>query len=405
VLASARSPGGGKAGARLRGGLVLLQFTVALVFSICTAVMLDQSHHLRTADLGFSREGLLIIDRLNAPELATRRAALLDQYRSLPGVVSATVSSRSPATGSVASSNASRPGHVGEEPSVVIEVVGPGYFETYGVKLAAGRAFDPSNRLDDIAPGPDGDTAAAAVRYNVMLSESALPVLGFASARAAVGQTVRLGGEPMTIVGVVRDVRFRSPRDQIPAVLYRYSSDEIERGVAAVRYRGDAAAVRGAMEAVWRGFAPTVPFEARTVAQMLEPYYAPEDQRSRLFALGASVAILIGALGLYGMAAFVTARRTREIGIRKTLGASTTEVLGLLVGEFLRPVGVAAIIACPMAFLLMSRWLERFDDRAALSPLAFVLPIVGAVLIAVLTVLGHAVATARSEPAKALRSL
>lgn len=405
VLASARSPGGGKAGSRLRGALVLLQFTVALTFSICTAVMLDQSHHLRTADLGFSRDGLLIVERLGVPELENRRLALMDQYRRLPGVVSATISSRSPATGSVSSTNVSRPGHVGEEPSVVIEVVGPGYFETYGVHLAAGRAFDPANRLDDTAAGPGDSAESGAIGHNVMLSESALPVLGFSSARAAVGQTVRFGGDPMTVIGVVRDVRFRSPRDQIPAVLYRYRSDEIPGGVAAIRYRGDPAAVRSALETTWRGFAPTVPFEAKTVAQMLEPYYEPEDQRSRLFGLGAAVAILIGALGLYGMAAFVTARRTREIGIRKTLGASTTEVLGLLVSEFLRPVGVAAIIACPVAFLLMSRWLERFDDRVDLSPLAFILPVAGAVLIAVLTVLGHAVATARSEPAKALRSL
>jgi putative ABC transport system permease protein len=405
VLASARSPGGGKAGSRLRSALVLLQFTVALVFSICTAVMLDQSHHLRTADLGFSREGLLIVDRLGVAELENRRLTLMDQYRRLPGVVSATISSRSPATGSVASTNVSRPGHVGEEPSVVIEVIGPGYFETYGVHLAAGRAFDPTNRLDDTAAGPGDSPESGAVGHNVMLSESALPVLGFPSAVAAVGQTVRFGGDPMTVIGVIRDVRFRSPRDQIPAVLYRYRSDEIPGGVAAIRYRGDPAAVRNAMETTWRGFAPTVPFEAKTVAQMLEPYYEPEDQRSRLFGLGAGVAILIGALGLYGMAAFVTARRTREIGIRKTLGASTTEVLGLLVSEFLRPVGVAAIIACPVAFLLMSRWLERFDDRVGLSPVAFILPVAGAVLIAVLTVLGHAMMTARSEPAKALRSL
>ena len=405
VLASARSPGGGRAGSRLRGALVLLQFTVALVFSICTAVMLEQSHHLRTADLGFSREGLLIVDRLGVAEMEGRRQALIDQYRRLPGVVSATVSSRSPATGSVASSNVSRPGHVGEEPSVVIEVVGPGYFETYGVRLASGRAFNPVNRLDDAARGPGDSPEVGPAGRNVMLSESALPVLGFPSAAAAVGQTVRFGGTPMTVIGVVKDVRFRSPRDQIPAVLYQYRSDEIPNGVAAIRYRGDAAAVRGALESGWRGFAPTVPFEAKTVAQMLEPYYEPEDQRSRLFGLGAAVAILIGALGLYGMAAFVTARRTREIGIRKTLGASTSEVLGLLISEFLRPVGIAAVIACPVAFLLMSRWLERFDDRVGLSLLAFVLPVAGAVLIAVLTVLGHAIVTARSEPAKALRSL
>jgi len=405
VLASARSPGGGRAGSRLRAVLVVVQFTVALVFSICTCVMLAQSHHLKTADLGFNRDGLLILERFRSAELEGRRAELLDRYRRIPGVVSAAVSSRSPATGSVSSSNASRPGHVGEEPSIVIEVVGPDYFKTYGVTLAAGRPFDAANRLDDVAalPGENGDETDA--NLNIMLSESALPVLGFANAQAAIGQTVRLGGSPMTVVGVVRDVRFRSPRDQIPPVLYRYRSDDIRGGVLAVRFRGDPAQIRSKLEGPWRTAAPTVPFEAKTVAQMLEPYYKPDEQRSRLFALGAGVAILIGVLGLYGMAAFVTARRTREIGIRKTLGASTGQVLTLLVGEFLRPVAVAAAIACPIAFLLMSRWLERFDDRTSLSAISFVGPVVAAILIATLTVLGHALITARSEPAKALRSL
>jgi putative ABC transport system permease protein len=405
VLASARSPGGGKLGSRVRGSLVLIQFTVALVFSICTAVMLEQSHHLRTADLGFSREGLLIQDRFASPDLDTRRSALLDQYRRLPNVLSATVSDRSPATGSVSSTNVSRPGHVGEEPALVVEVIGPDYFQTYGANLVAGRAFDPRNRLDDARAEAGDDPWEGGVGHNVMLSQSALPVLGFADAQKAIGQTVRFAGKPMTVIGVVRDVRFRSPRDQIPAVVYRYRSDEIPGGVAAVRFRGDPAMVRGVMETTWRSFAPAVPFEAKTVAQMLEPYYTPEDQRSRLFVMGASVAILIGALGLYGMAAFVTARRTREIGIRKTLGASTREVLGLLVGQFLRPVGVAALIGCPLAFVLMSRWLDRFDDRVSLSLWVFLIPVIGAVFIAVFTVLGHAVVTARSEPAKALRSL
>lgn len=405
VLASARSPGGGRAGSQLRSILVVVQFTVALVFSICTFVMLAQSHHLRTADLGFTREGILVLERFRESELDGRRTGLLDQYRRIPGVVSTAVSSRSPATGSVSQTNVSRPGHIGEEPAVVIEEIGPDYFKTYGVDLAAGRPFNPENRLDD-ARAEEGDSPeTGAVGHNVMLSESALPILGFSSAASAVGQTVRFGGEPMTVIGIVRDVRFRSPRDQIPPVLYRYRSDDIPGGVLVVRYNGDPTAIRAAMKRAWSLAAPTVPFKAKTVAQMLEPYYKPEDQRSRLFGLGAGVAILIGALGLYGMAAFVTARRTREIGIRKTLGASTNEVLGLLVSEFLRPVGVAAIIACPVAFLLMNRWLERFDDRVGLSPLAFILPVAGAVLIAVLTVLGHAVATARSEPAKALRSL
>jgi putative ABC transport system permease protein len=396
VLASAQSPGGGRAGSRLRTALVLVQFTIALVFAMCAAVMLAQSHHMRHADLGFERDGLLILERFAWSDLDGRRDSLLDQFRRTPGVISATVSDRSPATGSITSANAARLGHSGPEPSLVMEIVGEDYFDAYGLRLAAGRLFDGDNRLDDAAQEVDG--------RNVMLNETAVRTLGFPDAQSAIGEPVYLFGNRVTVIGVVRDARFRSPREVIPPVLYRYSSGDITGGVAAVRHAGDPAEIRSRLEAHWRDAAPALPFRAETVEQMLHPYYAPEDHRSRLFGLGAGVAMMIGAFGLYGMAAFVTARRIREIGIRKTLGASTGEVLRLLIGQFLRPVLVAAAIAAPAAFWLMSMWLDRFDDRVGLSVLHFAVPVLAALLIAALTVLGHAIATARSEPARALRS-
>ena len=396
VLASARSPGGGRAGSRLRTALVLAQFTIALVFAICAAVMLAQSHHMRHADLGFERDGLLVMERFGWPDLDGRRDGLLDRFRNTPGVISATVSDRSPATGSITSANAARLGHSGPEPSLVMEIVADDYFDTYGLRLAAGRVFNSDNRLDDAAHAVDG--------RNVMLNEMAVRTLGFPDAQAAIGEPVYLFGNRVTVIGVVRDARFRSPREVIPPVLYRYSSQDIDGGVAAVRHGADPARIRSALETHWREAAPALPFEAETVEQMLQPYYAPEDHRSRLFGLGAGVAMMIGALGLYGMAAFVTARRIREIGIRKTLGASTGDVLRLLIGQFLRPVLVAAAIAAPIAFWLMTVWLDRFDDRVGLSVLHFAAPVLAALLIAALTVLGHAIATARAEPARALGS-
>lgn len=396
VLASARSPGGGRAGARVRTVLVLAQFTIALIFAMCAAAMLAQNHHMRHADLGFERDGLLILERFSWPDLDGRRASLLDQFRNTPGVIAATVSDRSPATGSITSANAARLGHAGAEPSLVMEIVGEDYFAAYGLRLVAGRFFDSDNRLDDAATEVDG--------RNVMLNETAVRTLGFPDPQAAIGEPVYLFGNRVTVTGVVRDARFRSPREVIPPVLYRYSSGDIEGGVAAVRHAGDPAQIRARLEALWQEAAPVLPFEAETADQMLHAYYAPEDHRSRLFSLGAAVAMVIGALGLYGMAAFVTARRIREIGIRKTLGASTGDALRLLIGQFLRPVVAACVIAAPAAFWIMTVWLDRFDDRASLSVLHFTVPVLGALVIAVLTVLGHAVAAARAEPARALRA-
>ena len=138
-------------------------------------------------------------------------------------------------------------------------------------------------------------------------------------------------------------------------------------------------------------------------SNIAEKYYRADEQRTRLFTAGAVLAVVIGAIGLYGLAAFNTGRRVREIGIRKTLGASTAQVLRLLVGAFLRPVLVANLIAWPIAFVAMRSWLAGFDQRVDLSPTQFLIASTLAIAIAVLTVLGQSVRVARAEPARALR--
>ncbi|MFZ5795052.1 MAG: ABC transporter permease, partial [Pseudomonadota bacterium] len=174
--------------------------------------------------------------------------------------------------------------------------------------------------------------------------------------------------------------------------------------IAAVRYSGDPKAMTAALETAWKRVAPGVPFRARSVEDNLfARYYKADAQRSRLFTIGAVLAILIGCIGLYGLAAFDTARRVKEIGIRKTLGASTAEVLRLLIVQFMRPVLLANLVAWPLAFVAMQRWLGGFDDRIALSPLFFVGATLIAVLIAAATVFGQAWRVARAEPARALR--
>jgi len=146
-----------------------------------------------------------------------------------------------------------------------------------------------------------------------------------------------------------------------------------------------------------------VPFQGDTADNRLARYYKADEQDTRLFAIGAGLAVLIGCVGLWGLASFNTARRVREIGIRKTLGASATDIVRLLVGQFLRPVLLANLIAWPLAFVAMRTWLAGFEDRVALSPLFFVGASLVAMLISVLTVLGQSLRASRAAPAWALR--
>jgi putative ABC transport system permease protein len=403
VLASTRAPGGGRAGARLRGALVVIQFAIAIAFAIATATMLSQTAHMRDADLGFRRDGLMIVRSMMEGGIdAPQRNAILRAFAALPGVTGVTIGNNAPGDQSTTNfSGYNRPG--GPEQKVSMMDVGTGrdYFRVYGARLIAGRLFDAAHADDR---GLLTAEQRKAVGPNVVLNRKAVSALGFTSPAAALGQTISDGTRASTIVGVVDDIRFRSPRDPVDPVAYSYNTVDVLSPFAAVRYGGDPKAMAAAMEAAWKRVVPGVPFQARSVEDNLfQRYYKADAQRSRLFTIGAVLAVVIGCIGLYGLAAFDTARRVKEIGIRKTLGASTAEVLRLLIGQFMRPVLLANLVAWPLAFVAMRRWLGGFDDRIALPPAFFVGATLVAVLIAAATVFGQAWRVARAEPARALR--
>jgi putative ABC transport system permease protein len=180
--------------------------------------------------------------------------------------------------------------------------------------------------------------------------------------------------------------------------------DGLTGWTAAVRvHDGDQPVVLKRIEALWRALEPGTPLQAQTVEAALQPYYDPDARRGQLFAAGAVLSGIIACLGLYGLAAFNTGRRFKEIGIRKTLGASTADVMRLLIGEFLRPVLWANLIAWPLAWFAMRAWLAGFDQRIDLNPAYFLIPSLAAIVVAVLTVAEQAFRVARFEPSRALR--
>jgi putative ABC transport system permease protein len=403
VLASARAPAGGRMGTRLRNLLVLTQFAAAIGFAICTLMMNGQARLLRTADRGFDRNGLIIVRSLDVDALRSRQVALFNQLTAVPGVIAATRSDREPSSTSTTAQAIDLPGESGPPPSITVEEVGSDYLRAYGVHLVAGRWFDARHAKDDLAGNStDGGD------FNAVVNRAALPELGVRDPRDALGKTFRLddgsGKALLRVIGVVQNVRFMSPREPVSGQLYLYDSKSIEGADAAIRYAGvPRAEMLARLQAKWRSLVSDEPFVASTADQRLEAYYRPDAQRARLFTAGAVLAVAIACIGLYGLASFSTARRIKEIGIRKVLGASTRDVLMLLVGQFVRPVLIANLIAWPIAFLVMRSWLSSFDQRISISPLYFLAAGGGAVFIAVLTVLGQAWHVARAEPARALR--
>jgi len=400
VLASARAPGGGRGGTRMREVLVVFQFALAIAFMIGTAVLVAQTRHVRQTDLGFKREGLLVVRSLRDSTIpAAQRRRVTEALRALPGVSSVSLANSAVGgSGEDNGDNVPLPGISGPGPNLRWVITGPGFFQTYGARLLAGRLFDDAHASDDARLAAKGQAKA------IIINRQAIEALHFRSAQDAIGKTVG-GDRPRTIVGVIDDMRFFSPREPVGPYYYIYYRDaeEADSAVASVRFSGDPRALLAAVRGVWQRLVPQVPFDGATADKRLEEFYEADDRATRMFGIGAGLAVLIGCVGLWGLASFNTSRRVREIGIRKTLGASSSDIVKLLVGQFLRPVLIAILVAWPLAFVAMRAWLAGFDDRIALSPLFFVGASLLAIVIAVLTVLGQSLRASRAAPAWALR--
>ena len=413
VLASARTPGGGRSGGRVREALVLVQFAIAIAFTIATSVIVSQTDYLRRADLGFNRDGLIVVRSFDDSAITgAQRDSLLDAWRRLPGIAGATSATVAPGvTNTVDTELTKRPGVQNSGVSIDYVAIKPDFFRTYGARLIAGRFLDLAHGGDN-APlpiSPSGRFDAQPAMRNVVIDLAALHLLGFQGPADAVGKQVLTADNtgallPSTVVGVIDNISFQAPHTPTPPTIYDLTTSDFNAQVAGVRYTNGAPdQLMNRMEADWRRIVPTVPFRGKTVEDSLQRYYQADDQHGRLFVIGAILAVLIGCVGLYGLASFNTARRVREIGIRKTLGASTRDILQLLITQFLRPVLLANVIAWPLAWVAMRGWLSTFDQKISLGPAYFLGATALTLLIAVGTVAGQAYAVARSEPAKALR--
>jgi putative ABC transport system permease protein len=200
---------------------------------------------------------------------------------------------------------------------------------------------------------------------------------------------------------VVSDVRYRTSRDPVQPILYFYHTDGLNNLL--IHFTGNPADADKRVGAVWKRLVPGIPYVSRFVDDIVYDLYSADEKRAELFGMFAILAVVIGCLGLYGLAAFSAAQRTKEIGIRKVLGARTRDIVQLLVWQFSRPVLVANMIAWPVAWWVMKGWLQRYDAHIGLGPTPFVTAGLLALGIAIATIGSHAVRVARANPIVALR--
>jgi putative ABC transport system permease protein len=404
---AAETPGSG----RIRAALVVGQFAVSIGLIICTAVIYGQTVFARQVDPGYRRDHILQVEELSRAQLWSKADSIVKQMERIPGVQAAALTDIGVNTNNQSNTFIIPPG---SNRQVLIGQynVGADYLNAMGLPLKAGRWFDANREVDDTtAPYPQDigvEKAIAARGVNVVINEYAARKLGFKSPQDAIGKVVRgkllsdeAGTMNITIIGVVGDTRFRSVRTPIEPMMFH----KVTAGPAwmIVRYRGDPAAVRAGVERQWKQITNEVPFNAKFSEDVIAELYKKEDARAKIFAAFSLLAVIIGCLGLFGLAAFTAERRTKEIGIRKVLGARTRDIVRLLVWQFSRPVIIANIIAWPVAWWMMRDWLNGFDQRIPLTPVPFLAAAAVAVGIAIATVVGHSVRVARANPIHALR--
>lgn len=404
---AAETPGSG----RLRTALVVAQFAVSIALIICTAVIYGQTVYARSVDPGYKRDHILQVDNLSRYQLLNKGEMIADQMKRVPGVIAVGRTDIGVATNNNNNGGIIPPGST-KQVTIGQYNVDEEFFDAMGLTLRAGRWFDPNRPADDMTTpfpqDPIAETAIARRGVNVVMNELAVKKLGFKSAQDAVGKVVRAelfspgtGVTNINIIGVVGNSRFRSVHTPIDAIMFK--NVNAAPAWMMIRYRGNPAAVRAAVEKQWKQITSDVPFEAKFSEEVIAELYKAEDSRAKIFAAFALLAVIIGCLGLFGLAAFTAERRTKEIGIRKVLGARTRDIVRLLVWQFSRPVIVANVIAWPVAWWLMRDWLNKFDDRIALGPTPFITAALVALTIAIVTVVGHALKVARANPIHALR--
>jgi putative ABC transport system permease protein len=412
VLKANKSTAEAAGSGRLRNALVIGQFAVSIGLIICTAVVHAQTVYARSADPGFRRDGLIQIENFGRRQLADRSDMIAEEMKRIPGIVSVARTGIGVSTGSTSTTGVQVPGQ-SEPVGIGTYGVDVDFFDTMGIELVAGRLFDENRPADDATlpfPATDEQERAMAARgINIVINQLAAQRMGWQDPADAVGKVVGVsyfdpedGMVPTRIIGVVRDSRFRSIRTPIEPIMFR--QDRTFANAMLLRYdTSDPQGVRSRVEQAWKRIAPDVPFDGEFSEDRIAELYEAEQARSQVFAGFAVLAVIVACLGLFGLAAFTAERRTKEIGIRKVLGARTRDIVRLLAWQFSKPVIVANLIAWPVAWWAMREWLNTFDARIDLGPAPFVLAGLLALAIAIGTIAGHAFRVARSNPIIALR--
>lgn len=376
----------GAKGILLRKGLVTAQFSISIALIIATIIVYTQMKYMRSQDLGFNKDQMMVIDTNGDKAKEAFRQAVAG----IPNVVSTAMSGSVPGGGNPGaySQIENKKGEM-QIANLDLYFVDWDYIPQYQIKMVAGRAFS-----RDFG----SDTTQA-----MILNEAAVKMFGYSSPQQAVGRRFSQWGREGKIIGVMKDFHFRALQQVIKPLSMRIEPN----GCSLVSVKvsgGNLPATIKAIENKWKTLIPNRPFSYFFMDEFFDKQYKGEEKFGKLFLNFAVLAIFISCLGLLGLASYSTMQRTKEIGIRKVLGASVSGIVNLLSKDFLKLVLISFFIAAPIAWYFMDRWLRDFAYRVNIGWWVFVLAGVTAMAIALLTVSFQAIKAAVANPVKSLRT-
>lgn len=381
----------------LRHGLVVLQFSMSVLLIISAIIVFNQVNYLHNKDLGFSKDQIMFFP-MRGDQMFNNRDAFKDQLEQIPGVSSVSIGYGFPGDAVAGDGiKVQKNGQLVENPATQL-MVDYDYIKTLGLEMVAGREF--SEEM-----GTDKNEA-------YIINETAVKNLGFETPEKAIGQkltwnvwnnvnpdSVKVG----QVIGVVKDFNYKSLYEKVETTVLQIFPDAAWK-VAVKMETAQLDSSLDQVENVWNKFSPEYPLEYRFLDENFANMYQSEDKLKTLLGVFTGLAIFVGCLGLFGLAAFSAERRKREIGIRKVLGASVENIVMLLSKDFVKLVLIALLIASPIAWYFMNDWLQDFAYRINIGWYVFAIAGIAAVSIALITVGFHAIKAAISNPVKNIRT-
>ncbi|HVM88066.1 MAG TPA: ABC transporter permease [Puia sp.] len=376
----------GTQGLLLRKGLVVFQFSISIVLIIGTIVVYRQLNYMRSQDLGFSKEQTMVINT----NYDRNKDAFRQSLSSIPGVVSSAYSSAVPGA-SIPAAHSEIENKEGKMQVANIDVyfVDFDFMKQYDIHMAAGRSFSREFVTD--------------TANKMIVNESTVRLLGYNSPEQAIGKKFEQWGRKGEIIGVVKNFHYKSLQEEIKPLTMRIEPSGF--GMLSIKVTNtNLSSTIKEIEKKWDQTIPNRPFEYNFLDESFDQQYRAENRFGNLFLNFAMLAIFISCLGLLGLASYSTIQRTKEIGVRKVLGASVSNIVNLLSVEFIKLVLIAFVVAAPVAWFAMHKWLMDFAYRTNINWGVFVLAGFAATLIAFITISFQAIKAAIANPVKSLRN-